>query len=125
MHRFSAGSFTVDAASSPRVNVDVAWRNWALGAAKATSAVCSSTTVVPLYPARYPLPRTAFAPSFTIPSKLSLTARAFTGVPSLKVAPSRRVKVNVVASLLTFQDFASQGTILPVRGSWSVSESTS
>ena len=57
-------------------------------------------------------------------SKLAFTAAASTGVPSLKVAPSRRVKVKLRPSGLTSQRSASQGTILPVFGSWSVSEST-
>jgi hypothetical protein len=60
-----------------------------------------------------------------IASKLALTTSAVSGVPSLKVTPGRRWKVNDRASEPTFQLCASQGTIFPVEGSWSVSESTS
>lgn len=46
------------------------------------------------------------------------TAAASTGLPSLKVAPSRSTKVKALPSALVVKDFASQGTILPVFGSW-------
>ncbi len=64
-------------------------------------------------------------PSLGIASKLSLTTAAVRALPSLKVTPERRWKVKVVASLLISQLWASQGTISPVSGFWSVSESTS
>lgn len=64
-------------------------------------------------------------PSLGIASKLALTTEAFSGVPSLNVTPGLSRKMNVRASALTFQLWASQGTIFPVDGSWSVSESTS
>ncbi|CAM5330077.1 hypothetical protein SFUMM280S_09210 [Streptomyces fumanus] len=57
-------------------------------------------------------------------SKFFFTAAASTGVPSLKVAPGRRWKVKDRASSPTSQLRASQGTMRPVAGSWSVSEST-
>jgi hypothetical protein len=66
----------------------------------------------------------ARAPSWGTLSKLAFTALASSGVPSLKVTPLRRVNVYAVASALTCHFVASHGTIAPVAGSWSVSEST-
>ena len=57
-------------------------------------------------------------------SKFFFTESAVTGVPSLKVTPSLRWKVNDLASGLISQLCASQGVISPVSGFWSVSEST-
>src|SRR3954447_16378083 len=59
-----------------------------------------------------------------MPSYAVLTAFASSGVPSLNVTPSRRGNVYVLASGDTVHFVASHGTILPVLGSWSVSEST-
>jgi hypothetical protein len=53
-----------------------------------------------------------------------LTTCAVSFEPSLKVTPDLRWKVNVVASGLMSQLFASHGTMLPILGSCSVSEST-
>ena len=64
-------------------------------------------------------------PSWGMRSKFALTAAASSGLPSLKVTPSRRVNVQLDASALDVQDSASHGLISPVSGSWSVSESTS
>jgi len=54
---------------------------------------------------------------------LSFTDCAVNGVPSVKVTPSRRWKVKVIESSLRSQLSASQGTISPVSGTWSVRES--
>lgn len=66
----------------------------------------------------------ARGPSSGMASKLFLTTSAVSLEPSLNVTPGRRWKVNVRASSPTSQRSASHGTILPVAGSWSVSEST-
>jgi hypothetical protein len=60
----------------------------------------------------------------TIRSKLALTASASNGVPSLKVTPWRRVKVNDVASGAAVHDSASHGLSSSVFGSCATSEST-
>ena len=52
-----------------------------------------------------------------------MTAAALNASPSLKVTPLRSLKVYSLASELTVQLSASHGTISPVAGSWSVSES--
>ena len=57
-------------------------------------------------------------------SKLLRTESAVSGVPSLKVTPSFRWKVNDLASGETVQLSASHGFSAPLSGSWSTSEST-
>ncbi|CAM5525202.1 hypothetical protein STENM36S_09320 [Streptomyces tendae] len=64
------------------------------------------------------------AGGFTRLSNVAFTAAASTGLPSLKVTPSRSTNVNALPSALVAKDFASHGTILPDSGSWAVSEST-
>ncbi|SLJ49033.1 Uncharacterised protein [Mycobacteroides abscessus subsp. abscessus] len=56
-------------------------------------------------------------PSRATASKVLRTDSAVSGVPSLKVTPSARWKVKVVASGLTSQLRASHGRSSPVRGS--------